>query len=309
MFVFDKAPFPSCHASTIVETSPGKFLAAWFGGKEEGAKDVKIWSSQLDGGRWSKPEVLGEEPGQPCWNPVLFLSKSKTLFLWYKAGPSPMTWTAFVRRSQDGGSTWSKPEALTAGLLGPVRAKPIQTKDGAILAGTSVESHRAWASWLEKSTDDGRTWQRYGPIQVPGHPYGIIQPTLFFTKAGVLTAMCRSRGLGAICQAESTDNGATWGPARRTDLPNPGAGIDVVTLANGDHVLLYNHSKLLRYPLCLARSTDDGKNWKMIKTLEGQPGEYSYPAIILGSDGLLHMTYTWNRTHIKYVTADPKSLT
>lgn len=310
MMIFDKAEFSSCHASTIVETEPGKLMAAWFGGTKEGAKDVKIWSARFDGQAWSKPEVLGEEPGQPCWNPVLFKSKSKALFLWYKAGPNPMSWTAFVRRSADNGQTWSKPEQITAGLLGPVRAKPIQKDDGTILAGTSVESHRAWASWLDRSTDDGKTWKRFGPIEVPGHPYGIIQPTLFFTRDGVLTALCRSRGLGVICQAESKDGGETWGPARKTDLPNPGSGIDVVKLNSGDLILIYNHTKLGRSPLNLARSTDDGKTWKTVKTLESQPGgEFSYPAIIQASDGLLHMTYTWNRRHIKYEKVDPKELT
>jgi predicted neuraminidase len=39
----------------------------------------------------------------------------------------------------------------------------------------------------------------------------------------------------------------------------------------------------------------------MFSVLEGQPGEYSYPAIIQGRDGDLHITYTWNRTRIRYV--------
>jgi predicted neuraminidase len=306
MFIFDKAPFTSCHASTVLEVEAGNFLAAWFGGTAEGKKDVKIWLSRSDGKKWSKPEIAAQEPGFPCWNPVLFRSRAKTVFLFYRAGPSPMTWSGFLRRSTDGGKTWKASEQLPAGLLGPIKNKPIQRADGVILAGSSVESHRAWAAWVERSTDDGKTWKRFGPIQVPGKPHGLIQPTLFETRAKTVVALCRSRGIGFICQSESKDGGLTWSPAKATALPNPNSGIDAVRAANGDVYLVYNHSKLARSPLNLARSTDDGKTWKTVATLESQAGEFSYPAIIQAQNGRLHVTYTWNRTHIKHLALDPR---
>lgn len=305
MFIFEKAPFASCHASTIVEAEPGKFLAAWFGGKDEGAADVRIWSSRFDGKAWSAPAIAAEEPGFPCWNAVLFKSASGTLFLFYKAGRDPMSWTGFVRRSTDAGATWSKAEQLPAGLLGPIKNKPIQRADGTILAPTSVESHRAWACWIERSKDDGKTWQKFGPIHVPDHPYGIIQPTLFERKDCSILALCRSRGLGVIVQAESKDDGETWSPAEKTGLPNPGSGIDGVRAANGEFYLVYNHTKKGRTPLNVARSVDEGKTWKTVATLEEQPGEYSYPSVIQGNDGKLHVTYTYQRRHIKYLALDP----
>jgi predicted neuraminidase len=308
MFIFEKAPFTSCHASTIVETEPDRFLAAWFGGTNEGNKDVKIWLARHDGKTWAPPEMVAEEPGFPCWNPVLFRSRSKTVFLFYKAGPNPMSWTGYVRRSADEGKTWDKAEQLPAGILGPVKNKPVQLADGTLVAGTSVESHRAWACWVERSADDARTWQRHGPVEVPGHPYGIIQPTLFEKKDGALVFLCRSRGLGVVCRSASKDAGRTWTPAEKTELPNPGSGIDGVRAADGDWYLVYNHTAKGRYPLNLARSADEGQTWKMAATLEEQVGEFSYPAIIQARDGRLHVTYTWNRRHIKHLTFDPAKL-
>lgn len=305
MFIFEKAPFPSCHASTLVEYEPGKLMAAWFGGKDEGAKDVQIWGATFDGKAWTKPEVLGTEPGQPCWNPVLFKSAKGTLFLWYKAGPKPDNWTGYVRTSADGGKTWTKPEMMPSTHLGPVRAKPIQLANGTILAGTSWESYRNWVPFVDRSTDDGKTWTRSNPFPVP-EKFSQIQPTLFEAKDGTVVALMRSSNPRFVCRAESKDGGATFTAAEETKLPNPSAGIDCVKTKDGDVFLIYNPTALLRTPISLARSTDDGKTWKKVADLETEAGEYSYPAMIESAAGTLEITYTWKRTHIKHLSVQPK---
>lgn len=305
MFIFEKATFPSCHASTLVEVEPGQLLAAWFGGKAEGAADVQIWSSAFDGKSWSEPRVLGAEPGQPCWNPVFFKTAKGSLHLWYKAGSKPETWSGFVRSSKDGGKLWTKPELMPAGFWGPVRAKPIQLANGKILAGTSVESYRNWTPYVDRSTDDGLTWKRSSAFNIPGKP-GQIQPALFETKEGKIVALMRSNNPRFICRSESSDGGETFVPAEETVLPNPSAGIDVVKTNEGDVFLIYNPTPLFRTPLSLARSADDGKTWKKVLDLETEPGEYSYPAMIQAGGGTLEITYTWRRTHIKHVSIDPK---
>jgi predicted neuraminidase len=52
----------------------------------------------------------------------------------------------------------------------------------------------------------------------------------------------------------------------------------------------------------------DGLTWEAALVLESEPGEYSYPAVIQTSDGLVHVTYTWKRQRIKHVVIDPRQL-
>jgi predicted neuraminidase len=299
MFIYEKAPYPSCHASTLVEVASGEYLAAWFGGKAEKAKDVQIWGSRYRDGSWSEPTVWGTEPGFPTWNPVLFQLKSGAVRLWYKAGPDPQNWTGYVRTSTDNGMTWTKPEIMPAGQFGPVRAKPIQLRDGTILAGTSLEAHRVWTPYVDRSTDDGVTWLRSNEFsEKTGHHQ--IQPTLIETKSSEIIALMRSRKLLKICRAVSKDGGKTFSPAEPIDVPNPSAGIDAVITKTGTICLIYNPSPILRTPISLGRSEDDGRTFKLVKNLETEPGEYSYPAMILTQSGDLAYTYTWRRTHIKF---------
>lgn len=308
MFIFEKAPFPSCHASTVVEHEKGKLMAAWFGGKDEGAKDVEIWHSTFDGKTWTEPKVIGTEPGQPCWNPVLFKTAKGTLWFWYKAGPKPDNWTGYSRTSTDNGKTWSKVEMMPSTLMGPVRAKPIQIANGTILAGTSWESYKNWVPFVDRSTDDGKTWKRSNPFPVAAK-FNQIQPALFETKDGRIVALMRSRDPRVICRGESKDGGETFSAAEETKLPNPSAGIDCVRTTEGDIFLIYNPVANGRSPISLARSDDDGKTWKKVHDLDSEMGaEYSYPAMIQSASGNLEITYTWKRTHIKYQRLDPKTL-
>lgn len=299
-FVFERAPFQSCHASTIVETSEGEFLAAWFGGSHEGASDVAIWIARLSGGKWSPPSRVAFEPGVPSWNPVLFRGNDNRIWLFYKFGPSPATWTGAYKISSDNGISWSDPVRLPAGLLGPIKDKPIQLVNGDIVAGTSVESYQSWSGWIERSNDGGKTWSKHGPIVIPGAPYGLIQPTLAELRPNVLRLFARTRQ-GFIYKADSSDGGRTWTAASPTPLPNPNSGIDCVRLKDGRILMVYNHSSHDRSPLNVAVSTDDGETWSPLLQLEKEPGEFSYPAVIQTSNGDVHITYTWKRERIKHV--------
>ena len=207
-----------------------------------------------------------------------------------------------VRRSGDGGKTWSDAQRMPEGILGPIKNKPVLLPDGTLLCPSSTE-HDGWRVHLERTSDLGATWTKSEPLN-DGRQFGAIQPSVLFHPNHRLQLLCRSEQK-RVTECWSEDGGKTWGAMKATELPNPNAGIDAVTLKDGRHLLVYNPVTKGRTPLTLALSRD-GKTWRNVATLEEQPGEYSYPAIIQTSDGLAHITYTWKRQRIKHVVVDPK---
>ena len=307
-FIFRTAPFPQCHASTIAE-SRGTLVAAWFGGSQEGKSDVGIWIARKEASGWSEPlEVAnGISPDgerYPCWNPVLFQAKDGTLLLFYKVGPRWDSWWGMLIESTDGGRTWSEPKRLPGGMLGPIKNKPVLLADGRLLCGSSTEV-AGWQVHLEWTDDCDQNWEKTNSLTSSGD-IGAIQPTILQHSDTNLQILCRTKQK-RIAESRSDDGGRTWTELTLTELPNPNAGIDAVTLRDGRHLLVYNHTTEGRSPLNVAVS-QDGTHWKAALVLENDPHEYSYPAIMQTEDGLVHVTYTWKRERIKHVVIDPAML-
>ena len=323
------APDPECHASTIVEASPGHLVASWFGGTKERNPDVCIYVAHHAEGRWQPGVMVADgvqpegAPRMPTWNPVLFAPKGAPLQLFYKVGPNPREWWGMLITSTDGGRTWGAPRRLPEGFLGPIKNKPVVLADGSWLSPTSTEGNKSssgdkdaegWLVHFERSADQGATWEKIGPVK-KGPGFDAIQPSVLFHSDGRLQALSRTKQ-GVIAQTWSKDGGQTWSPQTAIELPNPNSGTDAVTLADGRQLLVYNHSghradeaKGDRWPLDVAVSSD-GLHWRRAVTLETEPCKsgYAYPAVIQSSDGLVHITYTLNRESIKHVVLDPAKL-
>jgi len=311
IYPLDDRPTPECHASTIVETHGGTIAAAWFGGTHESAPDVGIWFSRFVGGVWERPvEVATGEwtLGRrfPCWNPVLFQAGGGPLLLFYKVGPRPSTWWGEMMLSDDEGRTWRDQHHLPRGGIGPVKNKPIELPDGAILCPSSSE-HDGWRVHFEVTRDLGHTWETIGPV-AGADEFPAIQPTILLHPDGRLQALCRTNGRGVIAQTWSADSGATWSRLAATSLPNPDSGIDAVTLSDGRHLLVYNPLTEGRHKLSVAVSAD-GQDWREVLKLEDEAaGEFSYPAVIQAADGTIHITDTFHREAIKHVVVPPQAL-
>ena len=144
----------------------------------------------------------------------------------------------------------------------------------------------------------------------PNHLFGVIQPTLLFHSNKSIQALFRTRE-GKIAQSWSFNEGKNWTNLELTKLPNNNSGIDAVTLKDGKFLLVSNPTDIPKgrwggpRTLLTVSVSNDGTTWRQVITLENEPGEYSYPAIIQSLDGLVHVTYTWNRLRIKHVVLDP----
>ena len=228
-FIYEQAPFPSCHASTIAET-PAGFVAAWFGGTDEGNKDVCIWGSRFINNKWTTPEkfadgIINDTLRYPCYNPVLYQVPGGELLLFYKIGPNVAGWKGFMVRSKNNGKTWSKREALPEGFLGPIKNKPVLI-NGILVCPSSTESN-GWQAHFEYTKDKGKTWSKSDVLN-DGSTVSAIQPSILKYKDGRLQIVCRSRNK-TINQSWSSDGGKTWSPMTATVLPNNNSGTDAVT--------------------------------------------------------------------------------
>jgi alpha-L-fucosidase len=308
-FIIKNAPFRQCHASTLVELSSGEMMVAWFAGSYESAPDVKIWGSMFKNSQWTDPFLLADGKIEdsltyPCWNPVLFKTTIGRLYLFYKVGKNPREWVGMMKHSENNGITWSGPEQLPAGVLGPIKNKPVELPNGDLLCPSSTETLSQWSVQMELFHPRINRWEVV-PVD-PGSSYQVIQPTILINPDSSIRILCRSKS-NVVIQSASDDQGRSWSPLTPTGLVNPNAGIDGLTLGDGSHLLVYN--PLVsgtewvqgRNRLNLAW-TADGNTWADILVLENEEsGEFSYPAIIGTSDGSVHITYTYNREQIRYL--------
>lgn len=307
-FVCETALVNSCQAPTIAETSNG-FVVAWYANDAEKKTPYGIWLSRLVDGKWSIPTeiAIGAESSAgryPCWNPVLFQTKEGMLSLFYKVGPNARGWWGMLITSSDDGRSWSKPSRLPDGIVGPTKNKPVRLADGSLISGSSSETP-SWQVHFERSSDGGRTWSSTPKVS-SGLGISAIEPSILIHSNGRLQSIGRTKQ-GHIFEVNSQDNGRTWGELKLLPLPNPSSGVDALTLADGRHLIVYNHSTSERVPLNVAVSSD-GKAWAAALVLESQPGDYSYPSVIESRDHLLHVVYAWKQqaSRIKHVVINPK---
>lgn len=307
---------PEVHASTLVEASPGVWFAAWFAGSKEGNVDVSIWGAKRTADGWepAREIVKGIGPSGepvPAYNPVLVSPRAGRMALVHSAGWEGKPWAPFIQWSKDEGATWSEPMRLPKAVRGPDRNPPIRLETGEWLH----PSTRAGGVHVEISDAAMERWEVRPMLSDPAK-FRALQPTLLDHGAGRIQMLCRTYRR-ELATAWSEDNGRTWTPLTGLGITLANSAIAALRLRDGKFLLVYNPTGKpvsdkdwgQRRPLSVAISAD-GRQWRRVLDLETADIRegYAYPCVVLGSDGLVHLTYTWGRKRIRHVVIDPSKL-
>lgn len=235
---------------------------------------------------WDSMQVLHMKPGDD------FPEKVKTKTEEYlKSLEIPKEMTPFIEKWKAHNYAQAE-DKLTRRLGWFTRAHPYILDGKTMIVGLYSDG---FSFSLNALTDDwGKTWRFSDPIVGGAN----IQPSFARKKDGTLVTYMRDNGPPPkrVLVSESKDGGVTWGTVYdHPQLANPGAGLELANLNDGDWICIYNDLERDRYSLAVSISDDEGKTWKWTRHLENDPekkGRYHYPSIIQSEDGTLHATYS-----------------
>jgi predicted neuraminidase len=318
---------PSVHAGSAILLNDGNLRAFWFAGSREGATDVVIQTAVLDtkAGNWSNPEVVIDRVAaekdlsryiKKLGNPLPVRSSQGKLQLYFVTvsvggwAGSSISWM----ESSDEGTSWSRPQRLITSpalnLSTLIKAPGFDFADGTL--GLPV-----YHEWMGKfgeliRIDGGRVIDK----RRMSSGRALLQPIVFIDapeKAVAYFRQARSAGPPRIASAQTENAGQSWVSGVDLDLANPNAAIAGLQLSNGDRLIALNDLESGRYRLVLAIAPAGTGNWNVIAEVEsdqtlinGLHREFSYPSLLLGANGEVHLIYTYDRKKMKHIQFDSR---
>jgi predicted neuraminidase len=301
--VVPEKTFPNNHASTLAELRNGWILTCWFTGSREAARDVEIVCSRRQGeGAWTAPAVAVKkgEGGKFVGNPSLLLDDEGTLWLFYEAVRFGGHSGAYIdyKTSKNEGLTWSEPKRLEGafGNFGNLpRNKALRISANRFLLPVYREFTSHYGYVFDLTLRGGKIQSRAKYV-IPGEGHG--QPSLVRLGANRVGAYLRAKRAKRILFSELDLTAKKWTDPVALDLPNPDASVDAINVPGGV-LLAYNDSETGRTPLSLALSKD-GIHFEKVTDVATGEGSFAYPTLLLAADGLIHLTYTYNRDTIHH---------
>lgn len=266
------------------------------GGRQDECEIFARWST--DGGRsFGAPQRLGDFRGVFVRQPPRIGPAGEWLLPGFRCiTPPEGRWTgsldtAVMLVSRDQGASWQAVEV--PGSLGAVHMNPLPPQGGVMPA--FYRDRFANAVQRSLSTDGGLTWSAPEPTPLPNNNSSLQAARL---------------GDGRVAMVLNPINAAV-SDQRRASL------YDEIEDEAGDAPQGTGGAVwgVPRAPMTLAMSWDNGETFPLRRDLETGSGyclsnnsaeglnrEYSYPSILQGPDGALHIAYTYHRRAIKYVS-------
>ncbi len=311
------------HSANIVvaQNTP---VAVWYGGTEEGHKDVAIFMSAFENETWSTPQVVMNrsmaEAGlnryiRKVGNPSLHAWPDGSLGLFFVT-VSFGGWAASsinYMESPDLGKTWSAPERLVTSPF--LNLSTLVRTDGVDLqwGDLSLPVYHEMAGKFAETLHLSRSRVVLDKVRISRGKHS-LQPAIAHSDDRHGIALLRYAGNEPyrLLTARTLDGGLHWEPPHAIDIPNPNSAVALQKLDDGSLLMALNDLEDGRHRLSLAINSqmNTSDEWKIVKTLENEaavppPGQreyqFSYPSFALGDDGLIHLVYTWNVERIRHL--------
>lgn len=201
--------------------------------------------------------------------------------------------TAVMLISADSGASWE--QRAVPDSLGAVHMNPVPPQGGVMPAFYRDRFARSLRRSL--SHDSGLTWGSADAVALPNN------------NSSIQVIRCTDGRLALVGNPVNAD----MSDQRRLSLYDEIEGEAGPAQCAGGAVW-----GVPRAPLTLCISTDNGDTFPQKRDLETGSGyclsnnskdglnkEYSYPSVLEGADGALHIAYTYHRRAIKYLRLDP----
>ena len=312
---------PEVHSATAIELANNNIMAFWYGGTREGHKDVKIYQNTWDSSeqKWAKESSIitrfetrnaTSRYIRKLGNPVVTRGPDNAIWLFY-VSVSIGGWAGSSINliiSQDEGINWSDPKRL---ITSPFLNISTLLKGSAIHFTDGTIGLPVYHEFLGKFGELIRLDSSGEVIDKKRLSWGktTLQPVIIPFSSNQALSMMRYQGAAPhrILAQSSSDSGLNWTVPKKTQLPNPNAGIHAISLLNGQLLLAFNNHETEREDMSLAISNNHGQSWKLQKIVEqlhldvpDKEKQFSYPWLLQTQNGRIHLLYSWHKSHIKH---------
>lgn len=296
----------------VIELKDGRLLLVYMefsGTGSDFAKTRLVAQESTDGGRtWGQHRVVtSTSPGDMnVYSPNLIRAKDGGILLIFMRQHRPGSLTNHVWKSTDEGRTFSAlAEFVPNGDFSLCNATVKRLASGRLLLPASPPAPGKpaetgpYAATMLYSDDDGLTWQvSASRVELPMR--GAMEPHVEQTADGRVLMVMRNQ-LGKLYLSTSTDEGATWSPARPSDLTSPESCPELTRIPGTDDLLMIWNNTYdpkfrshfgKRSPLTAAVSRDHGQTWQHVRNIETDPTRaFSNPGCRFTRDGRAILNY------------------